>query len=91
MTSTTHTIRANVNVSKLLYFLIGRLWSDVSQMLSAQIDFRASLLEGQGEEVAQHCNLSQTPDSGFICVYMVPLELQDEDYLGLPLTATGLD
>jgi hypothetical protein len=42
-------------------------------MLSAQRDFQASLPEGQAEEVAQQCNLSQTPDSGFIMrVYGAP-------------------
>ena len=34
-------------------------------MLSAQRNFQASLLEGQGEKVAQQCNLSQTPECGF--------------------------
>jgi hypothetical protein len=33
-------------------------------MLSAQIDFKTSLLEGKGEKVAPQYNLSQTPDSG---------------------------
>lgn len=65
MTATTHTIRANVNVSKLLYLWNWRLWSDVSQMLSAQMDFQALLLERGWQKVAQQCNLSQTPDSDF--------------------------
>ena len=34
-------------------------------MLPAQINFQASLLEGQGEKVAQYCHLTQTPGSAF--------------------------
>lgn len=57
-------------------------------MLSAQIDFQASLLEGQREKVAQQCNISRTPDSGFT---MRVYGAQDENYFGLPLAAAGLD